>query len=110
MKSAINGGLQLSVLDGWWAEAYKGQNGWALSGDVDPDTEAQDARHGAELQRLLREQIVPSFYERDEQGLPRGWIERMRISISSIAPAFSAQRVLAEYLERAYGDGACRGR
>ena len=68
MKSAVNGGLQLSVLDGWWAEAYDGSNGWALSGDVDDDHEAQDARDAAELVRLLDDEIVPAFYDRDKRG------------------------------------------
>ena len=70
MKSAVNGGLQLSVLDGWWAEAYDGSNGWALSGDVDDDHGAQDARDAAELLRLLHDEVVPAFYDRDERGLP----------------------------------------
>jgi starch phosphorylase len=104
MKSAINGGLQVSVLDGWWAEAYDGENGWALPGDVDEDTEAQDARDGVELQRLLREEVVPPFYERDEQGLPLAWLARMRASLCSIAPTFSAQRMVRDYTEQAYGD------
>ena len=71
MKSAVNGGLQLSVLDGWWAEAYDGTNGWALSGDVDHDHGAQDARDAAELLRLLDDEVVPTFYDRDERGLPQ---------------------------------------
>jgi starch phosphorylase len=104
MKAALNGGLHLSVLDGWWAEAFAGDNGWALSGDVDPDTEAQDARDGHELLRLLREEVVPLFYDRDEEGLPQRWLERMRASLCSLAPAFAAQRMLADYAERAYRD------
>src|SRR3954470_20851534 len=63
MKSAVNGGLQLSVLDGWWAEAYDGENGWALSGDVDDDHAAQDHRHSMELYSLLENEVVPAFYE-----------------------------------------------
>src|SRR3954451_21265663 len=66
MKSVMNGGLQLSVLDGWWAEGYDGSNGWALSGEVDADHAAQDARHAAELFRVLEEEVVPAFYDRDE--------------------------------------------
>ena len=104
MKSVVNGGLHLSVLDGWWAEAYDGDNGWALSGDVDPDHQAQDARDGAELQRLLREAVLPLFYERDEDGLPQGWLQRVRASLCSLAPAFSAGRMLRDYRERVYGD------
>jgi glycogen phosphorylase len=102
MKSAVNGGLQLSVLDGWWAEAYSEGNGWALSGEVAFDLVAQDARHGAELQRLLREQVVPLFYERDEHDLPHGWLAMMRTSLRSLAAQFSAQRMLRDYAERVY--------
>jgi starch phosphorylase len=106
MKSVMNGGLQLSVLDGWWAEGYDGTNGWALSGEVDPDQAAQDARHGAELFRLLEEEAVPAFYDRDEQELPRAWLTRMRASLKTLGPAFSATRMLAEYVETAYSAGA----
>ena len=63
MKSAINGGLQLAVLDGWWPEAYDGTNGWAISGEVDHDHGAQDWRHAAELYRLIGEEVVPTFYD-----------------------------------------------
>jgi glycogen phosphorylase len=104
MKSAVNGGLQLSVLDGWWAEAYRDGNGWALAGDVDPDAEAQDARDGTELARLLREEVVPLFYEREPGLPPRRWIEMIRTSLRTLAPAFSAQRMLREYAERVYRD------
>src|SRR5207237_2653189 len=65
MKAAVNGGLNLSVLDGWWAEGYDGTNGWALSGEVEADHGSQDARTGAELYRLLEEEVVPGFYELD---------------------------------------------
>lgn len=102
MKSAVNGGLHLSVLDGWWAEAYDGRNGWALSGDVDPDHAAQDARDGAELQRLLTEEVIPSFHERDGDGLPRAWLERVRRSLCTLGPAFSAGRMLDDYAGRIY--------
>ena len=104
MKSAINGGLQLSVLDGWWAEAYGGDNGWALSGDVDPDQLAQDARDGAELHRLLAEEVVPMFYERDGDGLPQRWLELMRASLRSLGPDYNARRMLRDYRERVYPD------
>jgi starch phosphorylase len=102
MKSAVNGGLQLSVLDGWWVEGHREGNGWALSGEVDHDEYAQDARDGAELQRLVREQVVPLFYEREEDGLPHGWLEMMRASLMSLPAAFSAQRMLRDYSECMY--------
>lgn len=103
MKSVVNGGLQLSVLDGWWAEVGAESGGWALSGDVDADERAQDARHGAELHRLLADQIVPLFGERDARGLPCGWLERIRSSMSSLGPAFSAARMVADYRAEIYG-------
>jgi starch phosphorylase len=97
MKAVVNGGLHLSVLDGWWAEGYDGTNGWALSGDVDHDEQAQDARHGADLHRLLAGEIVPLFAERDEHGIPVAWLERVRSSMAGLGPAFSAARMLADY-------------
>jgi len=102
MKSAVNGGLQLSVLDGWWAEAYDGGNGWAIDGATDPDTWAQDSRTGAELNRLLRDEVVPSFGAHDETGIPAAWLERVRKSIRTLAPQFSAARMLGDYRTRIY--------
>ena len=89
MKSAINGGLQLSVLDGWWAEAYDGSGGWAIGGDVHTDPAAQDDED-------------PAFYERDADDLPSAWIVRMRASLRTLGPRFSASRMLAEYLSGPY--------
>jgi starch phosphorylase len=102
MKSAFNGGLQLSVLDGWWAEGYDGSNGWALSGEVDDDHFAQDDRDAGALYGLLADEVLPAFYERDERGIPVGWIERMRASLRSLGPRFCAGRMLAEYVEGPY--------
>jgi glycogen phosphorylase len=106
MKSAVNGGLQLSVLDGWWAEAYDGANGWALSGEVDDDHDAQDARDADELLRLLRDEVVPEFYDRDAGGLPRAWLARTKASLRTNGPAFSASRMLRDYVERMYAEPA----
>ena len=100
MKAVINGGLNLSVLDGWWAEAYDGTNGWALPGEVDPDHGAQDARDAAALYDLLEQQVLPAFYDRDADGLPRSWLARTRASIRTLAPAFCAGRMLDDYLEQ----------
>jgi starch phosphorylase len=102
MKSVMNGGLQLSVLDGWWAEAYDGSNGWALSGEVEHDHATQDARHAAELYRVLEEEVVPSFYDRNENGIPGAWLERVRDSLRTLGPRFSATRMLDEYTAGAY--------
>jgi starch phosphorylase len=103
MKNAVNGGLHLSVLDGWWAEGYDTTNGWALSGEVDADHGAQDHRHAFELGRLLREEVVPEFYERDGRGLPAAWIARVRASLKTLGPQFAAGRMLADYRDRLYG-------
>ncbi|HEY1593570.1 MAG TPA: alpha-glucan family phosphorylase [Solirubrobacteraceae bacterium] len=102
MKSMFNGGLQLSVLDGWWAEAYDGANGWALAGEVDDNHWAQDERDAVALHALLDDQVVPEFYARDEAGLPRPWIDRMRASLRTLGPRFSAARMLDEYVEGPY--------
>ena len=102
MKSVINGGLQLSVLDGWWAEGYDGDNGWALAGGVDDDHQAQDSRDVAALHQLLDEEVVPTFYERDDAGVPTAWLGRVRASLRSLAPRFSATRMLSEYLSGPY--------
>jgi glycogen phosphorylase len=102
MKSAVNGGLQLSVLDGWWAEAYQGDNGWALPGDVDPDPVAQDERDAQQLHELLDGEVVPTFYARDEQQIPERWLALMKASLRSIAPRFSASRMLSEYVGGPY--------
>jgi starch phosphorylase len=102
IKSAMNGGLQLSVLDGWWPEAYDGANGWAISGEVDHDHGAQDWRHAAELYRLLSDEVVPEFYARSPEGLPAGWLARVRASLRTIGPGFGAGRMVRDYAERIY--------
>jgi glycogen phosphorylase len=103
MKSAINGGLQLSVLDGWWAEACQdGVNGWGLPGDVEADHQAQDQRDSDALHRTISERVLPPFYERDERGLPGGWLALMRASLRTLGPRFSASRMLGEYVDGPY--------
>ena len=102
MKSVINGGLQLSVLDGWWAEGFDGKNGWAVAGGVDEDHRAQDERDAEALHRMLDEEVVPAFYERDGQGLPTAWLTRVRESLKTLGPRFSATRMLSEYLSGPY--------
>jgi starch phosphorylase len=102
MKSVINGGLQLSVLDGWWAEGFDGKTGWALAGGVDDDHRAQDERDVEALHWTVDEEVVPAFYTRDEQGLPTAWLNRIRESLKTLAPRFSATRMLSEYLSGPY--------
>jgi starch phosphorylase len=102
IKSAVNGGLQLSVLDGWWPEAYDGSNGWAISGEVDHDHGAQDWRHAHELYRLLSEEVVPTFYDRGEDGIPRAWVAKVRAALRTCGPGFAAGRMLADYERKVY--------
>ena len=97
MKVLVNGGLNLSSLDGWWAEAFRPDAGWAIEGDGRDDD--ADARR---LCELLESEVVPAFYERDESGLPPRWVARMRASMSVLAPHFSANRALREYTEDYY--------
>lgn len=102
MKNVMNGGLQLSVLDGWWAEGYDGGNGWSLSGDVDHDHGAQDARHAHELFRLLEEEVAPEFYRAGEDGIPKNWVTRIRRSLRTLGPEFGAGRMLEDYERKVY--------
>lgn len=102
MKSVLGGGLQLSVLDGWWAEGYDGANGWAIDGRVDDDHAAQDRRDAAALFDLLEQQVLPMFHERDADGVPQRWVAMMKRSLMTLAPRFSAGRMVAEYADRIY--------
>src|SRR5207247_1533679 len=89
MKAAVNGGLNLSVLDGWWEEAFDGTNGWGIRGDPDLEPEPQDERDATALYEALEREVVPLFYGRDGDGIPRGWIERMKASLRTIGPRFN---------------------
>jgi glycogen phosphorylase len=102
MKSVINGGLQLSVLDGWWAEGYDGENGWGLPGEVDDNHQAQDERDAALLHEVLDAEVLPAFYGRDGSDPPAVWLARVRASLKTLAPRFSATRMLSEYLAGPY--------
>jgi glycogen phosphorylase len=100
MKAAMNGALNLSVLDGWWDEASDGENGWSISGEVSGDWAAQDERDAAALYDLLEREIVPLFYERDADGVPRRWLERVKRSLATITTRFTAARMVGEYRGR----------
>jgi starch phosphorylase len=102
MKTTFNGALQLSVLDGWWAEAYDGGNGWAIDGAELDDPDAADARDAAELYDLLEHQVVPLFYERDEAGVPTGWCAMVKRAVRTCAPRFTATRMLDDYVGQVY--------
>lgn len=99
MKVLANGGLNLSSLDGWWDEAYAPDVGWALGNDSAPQDDGRDAE---QLYALLEQHVVPEFYERDSEGTPRRWLERVRTSMARLTPAFSSVRMLIEYAERFY--------
>jgi glycogen phosphorylase len=102
-KVVLNGGLNLSVLDGWWAEAYDGTNGFAIGkGTSHVSDQISDQRDAESLYETLEKEVIPLFYERDVDGLPRGWIQRMRNSISSLAWRFSAHRMVMDYTKSAY--------
>jgi starch phosphorylase len=102
-KAVLNGGLNCSVLDGWWAEAYNGKNGFAIgSGTSHADVGINDGRDGDDLLRVLEEEVIPVFYDRDADGLPLKWIERMMNSIATLAARFSAHRMVVDYVKQAY--------
>ncbi|HEX8068589.1 MAG TPA: alpha-glucan family phosphorylase [Pyrinomonadaceae bacterium] len=103
-KVAMNGGLNLSVLDGWWIEGYDGTNGWAI-GDTDLRagvTGDEDARDAESLYRLLEEEVVPAYYDRDADGLPRRWLHMMRRAILTLVPAFNSDRMVRDYTRQIY--------
>jgi len=103
MKAALNGALNCSVLDGWWCEGYDPAHGWVIgSGEEHRDHESQDHQDAEALYRVFQEQIIPCYYDRDEQGLPAGWIERMKLAIGGLSPRFSTSRMVQEYAERYY--------
>jgi glycogen phosphorylase len=103
MKVLVNGGLNLSVLDGWWAEAYSPAVGWAIgNGNEHGDDPAWDWADAEELYSLLENEIVPEFYDRDEKGIPRAWVARIRESMAVLTPAFSANRTVRQYTEEHY--------
>ncbi len=103
MKAALNGVLNCSILDGWWAEAYSPSCGFAIGGpEVEASEAAQDEADAAALYAVLEEQVLPAFYERDEAGIPRRWIALMRESIAQLGPRFGTARMAAEYVERLY--------
>jgi starch phosphorylase len=103
MKLLVNGGLNLSELDGWWAEAYSPEVGWALGdGREHDDDPAWDAAEAEALYALIEQTVVPEFYTRDEKGIPVSWVARIRESMASLTPVFSATRVVSQYAEQYY--------
>jgi alpha-glucan phosphorylases len=103
MKSAPNGGINLSVLDGWWREGYHGNNGWAIGAEIDNGSpEFQNEGDATSLYRLLENQIIPLYYAKPDGKLPLAWLQLMRESIRSVTPVFNTQRMVKEYTERLY--------
>ncbi len=103
MKATVNGVLHLSVRDGWWYEGYNGTNGWAIGNDVVAyDPREEDKSDAEALYRLLEEEIVPLYYQRDRVGVPRGWVHMVKEAIASIVPIFCTRRMLKEYVEKIY--------
>lgn len=103
MKAALNGVPQLSTLDGWWEEGYDGTNGWVIPRAEDPDDhDAADRADAEALYHLLETEVVPLYYMRDDQGVPFGWVERMRDAIRVAGSRFTARRMVQEYAERYY--------
>ena len=102
MKAALNGVLNCSILDGWWAEAYSPEYGFAIE-TLEGGTEAEQDEADAEaLFAVLEEEVLPAYYERDEAGLPQRWIALMRESIAELGPRFGSARMVAEYVDRLY--------
>ncbi len=104
MKVVLNGGLHISVRDGWWAEAYDGENGFAIgTGEIHADQAVQDQRDADDLFRLLEDEVVPLYYEnRNHTGIPRCWVNRIKNSIRTLAWRFNADRMVKDYVEHLY--------
>jgi starch phosphorylase len=109
MKAGANGVLNVSILDGWWDEAYRPELGWAIPSGATLDRPNVDDQAEAEgLFRLLEREVVPAFYERDENGIPQRWVAMMRASIRFVVTDFSARRMVTDYFETAYAPAARR--
>ncbi len=115
MKAGLNGVPQLGILDGWWCEGYNGSNGWTFGTPADrsqemASDEAQDLADAEGLYRVLEKEVVPLYYTRDTDGIPRGWIQTMKESIRTTTPTFSARRMVKEYAEGLYAPAAIKER
>jgi starch phosphorylase len=106
IKASINGVPHLSVGDGWWAEGYDGRNGWVIEGGATGDDGAIDAADAEALYQLLEREVVPAFYDRGRDNIPHRWLQVVKQAIRSVAPRFSARRMVKEYVERMYAPAA----
>ena len=103
MKAGCHGCLNLSILDGWWREGYDGENGFGIGEDSHPNSvEEQDRTDSAELYKVLTEEVIPCFFDRDAQGIPREWIRKIRHAMVTLVPQFTTQRMVREYVEKYY--------
>jgi starch phosphorylase len=111
MKAAMNGAVNVSVLDGWWDEGWVGDNGWAIGGrEMNPDEGAQDWSDAQDLYRIFEDEIVPRYYDRNEHGLPTAWVDTMRRSMASALWRFSTTRMLHDYVDKMYLPAATSAR
>ena len=101
-KVAINGGLNFSILDGWWLEGYDGTNGFAIGDEKSKQDADVDAADAESLYRVLEQEVIPRYYDRDAKAIPRNWIATMKRSMQTLVPAFNSDRMVAEYAERIY--------
>jgi starch phosphorylase len=102
-KVSVHGGLNLSVLDGWWREGYDGTNGWAIGRDNSfEDNEAQDRADAESLYETLTEEVIPLFFDRDDEGIPRAWIDKIRRAMQTLIPQYNTDRMVAEYVSKYY--------
>ena len=103
MKAGLNGALNFSVLDGWWRESWNGKNGWAIGEDKSlDDIDEQDRADTESLFSTLENEIVPLYYRTDDNNVPHDWVQWVRESICTVAPAFSTRRMLKQYVQDAY--------
>jgi starch phosphorylase len=109
MKAAVNGVPHLSIGDGWWAEGFNRSNGWVIDGGVTGDnTDEVDAADANALYRLLEEEVVPAFYDRDRSRVPIRWLATVKESIRSVSPRFCARRMVKEYAQKMYAPAMTR--
>ena len=112
-KAILNGVLNVSILDGWWAEGYDGGNGFAIgAGEVHGNPDVQDERDAMALFETLEQQVIPLYYRRDDEGIPHGWIERVKRAIQTLARRYNADRMVMDYVRECYlqaaGGNTCR--
>ena len=109
-KAALNGALNLSVLDGWWGEGYNGKNGWGIPPrDTELDPEFRNEEEARDLIDLLEFEVVPLYYERASQGFSKGWVQRSKASMKSITPRFNARRMVMDYVNNYYQPASTQG-